>query len=147
MDYLKIQMDVLKAAIARDTKHRPFQFSYSTTDEKVWLMDNLHIEIIPNNLCFIALEKIFDKPPVGLTIFNDADCKTARNTMTTKFLDATQCAVFQVDGDDVELWCDIKLLKNFDIQRCTFRAVNHKSPLYIYENEELVGLSLPVRHS
>ena len=50
-----------------------------------------------------------------------------------------------VIGDEV-IFLDENNLKYFDLEDSTFKGTNRKNPIYIYENEELVGMVLPVNH-
>lgn len=49
------------------------------------------------------------------------------------------------ETEQCDIWVDIKLLDYFDNDEYTsYRATDYKSPVYIYEGEELAGLVLPM---
>ena len=42
------------------------------------------------------------------------------------------------------IYVDESLIKYFDLENSTFKGRNRKSPIYIYEDEVMVGVVLPV---
>lgn len=52
--------------------------------------------------------------------------------------------VIEIKHDDVSVWLDEKFCKDFD-KFADYSATNEKSPVYVKENGQLVGIVLPVR--
>lgn len=152
MKYMKFQQDLLKAADERDSyKHKFFNYPWFETDDKIF--------ICPQGHYFIAILKVqfyMDKEKVFKNItpnnnyeksfLNPDNLQMATDTHTIVMVDKTKAKMKLhkfVIGDEV-IFLDEKLLKYFDLEDSTFKGTNGKSPIYIYENEELVGMVLPV---
>lgn len=48
------------------------------------------------------------------------------------------------ETDSCKIYVDEKLLKNFDLSISTFKGSEPKKPIFIYENEIMVGFVFPV---
>lgn len=152
MNYLKVQQNLLKAADARDGwKHKDFHVAYSVTDDRVWVCPEGYWMIgIPKDQFYLNVDKIWKdfQPFKTETFLKDTwDLKPAVDTNTTiqvtEFKKKLNLHKFVVDGEEV--YIQEKYLEFFDPD-AHFEGRNSKAPLYVYENDELVGLILPVNH-
>ena len=153
MNYIKIQKKILNDAYARDTKLKKFSYRYGETDEIIGITPDGHIMyFIPKEMLYINIEMIFKEiAPVKLNCFIDSqkDQKDVIMTNQIEIIDnKVQVRLFKTAEDSKDIRIDEKLLKEFDIKNSTFKGINGKSPLFIYENdyegEHLVGVILPV---
>jgi len=150
MNYLKVQQNLLKAADARDGwKHKDFNIYYFITEDKVWMCpEGQWIIGIPRNQFYLDIDKIWKdiKPIQGETFLKEpGDLKPAVDTnsivQSTTFQKKTNLHKFMVD--DKAIYVKEDYLKFFESD-AHFEGTNDRSPLYVYENNELVGLILPV---
>ena len=152
MNYLKVQQNLLKAADARDGwKHKDFNIYYFITKDKVWMCPKGEWIIgIPKNQFYLDIDKIWkDINPIrGETFLKDTgDLKPAVDTNSI-----FQVSIFQKKMnlhkfmvDDKAIYVKEDRLKFFEPD-AHFEGTNGRSPLYVYEGNELVGLILPVNY-
>lgn len=115
-------------------------------DEKFiyWMPDGYRIFKIPQKDFLIDLKKALpNKMPLNNPnkFLNDIESEVAIKTNEIKAIDKGQ--VIKIKGEKSHAWINIKYLKEFNSD-CTFKIINQKSPLFVYENEEIVGVILPV---
>ena len=144
MKLAKLQQDILKAAVARDTKRKMFEFYWFESEDSVCISPTgYYMLIIPKERFYLSLDRVFTSPPTNFTKFLDEpDMEIARDTGTIVKSEAKTLHVFKVGDEDVFL--DENNLKYFDLKACTFKGIDYKSSIYIYEYDLLVGMVLPV---
>ena len=54
-----------------------------------------------------------------------------------------EISVVKITNDNTYAWINETYLKEFEVD-CTFKISSPKSPVFVYEEDELVGLILPV---
>lgn len=149
MDYIKIQEKMLKDAYERDTKLKKFSYRYGETDEIIGITpDGYIMYFIPKKMLYINTEMIFKEiAPVKLNCFIDSQ-KDQKDVIMTNQIEITDNKVrvrlFKTVESSENIWIDEKLLKYFDLKRSSFKGMNGRSPLFVYEYENLVGIILPV---
>lgn len=152
MNYLKVQQNLLKMADARDGwKHKDFNIYYFITEDKVWIIPKGQWIIgIPKNQFYLDIDKIWKdvKPLQGETFLKSTrDLKPVVDTnsivQVTIFQKKMNLHKFMVD--DKTIYVKEERLKFFDTDS-HFEGSDSRSPLYVYENNELVGLILPVNY-
>lgn len=154
MKFDKIQQEILKAAFKRDETHNEkcFQWLHFETDDNVCVVDHgVAIYIIPKKHWYLDIEKVFEKPPVQLQdlLKEQWDAKEVDDLMIEKQIPTDKHSVRVFKGreeDSPEIWIDVRLLKVFDLDWCTFKGTKHNAPLFVYENGELAGAVLPIGH-
>ena len=150
MDFLKIQSDILKGAYNRVVKDKGFDWRYCETDRSVVVGNKYACYIIPKYYMFLDIEKTFDRPSCeGFKSIIDTSETTTfiEDTGIEKRLPDRSITVHIFDcGEGEELWISTKLLKRFDLNNCVFKGKNRKTPLFIYENDVLVGIVIGVNH-
>ena len=156
MNYMKIQMDLLKAAAARDSwKHKPFNVLWFETDDRVFICpEGLYMIGIFKHCFFLDVSKIFKN--VAPLISGEQILKSGQNTEpaldTHIIIDVVEHSKerkrklhkFMVDDEPVYVREDF--LKYFETDYSRFTGTNSKSPLYFWENDEIIGLILPVNY-
>ena len=151
MKYIKFQQDLLKVADERDgCKHKLFNYQWFETDEKIFICPNgYYIIAILKVQFYMDKEKVFKNitPFNGKSFLNPDNLHMATDTHTIVVADVKakmKLHKFMI-GDEV-IFLDENNLKYFDLEDSTFKGTNRKNPIYIYENEELVRIVLPVLH-
>ena len=144
MKLAKLQQDILKAAVAKDTKRKMFEIFWYESEDSVCISPNgFYMVVIPKERFYLSLDKVFTAPPTNFAKFLDVqDLEIARDTGTIVKSEAKTLHVFKV-GDE-EVYLDESNLKYFDLDICTFKGINRISPIFIYEYDLLVGMVLPM---
>ncbi len=141
MKITKIMTDVLKLV----EKGKTQQANYGVDDQFIYLtLDGHKMYKIHNNDFYIDLRKaLSDKIPLTnpRKFFNE-DCyevaeKTSEMRQVKKF------TVVKIANEKKHAWINVNYLKDFESD-CTFKIVNKKSGVLVYENGTVVGLILPV---
>ena len=149
MDYIKIQEKMLKDAYERDTKLKKFSYRYGETDEIIGITPDGHVMFfIPKDKVYVNTDMIFKESiPVKLNCFIDSQ-KDQKDVLMTNQIEIIgnkiQVRLFKTVESSENIWIDEKLLKYFDLKRSSFKGMNGRSPLFVYEYENLVGIILPV---
>lgn len=149
---MKVQMDLLKAADGRDGyKKKNFNIPYFITEDKVWVCPSGEWMIgIPKVLFYLDNEKIWKdtRPFIGENLIKNLyDLETATDTHIIIDVEEgnkkIQLHKFKVKNEAV--FVREKDLKYFEPD-ATFRGSKRKSPIYVYELDELVGILCPVNY-
>lgn len=152
MKYLKFQQDLLKAAEARDGwKYKPFNYPWFETDDKIYICPQGHFVVAILKIQFyLDKEQIFRNqlPINGKSFVNPDGLQTATDTHTTQKVSVfgKKMNLHKFTVGDEAVFIDEDKLKYFDLTDSTFKGTNRKSPIYIYEGKELVGMVFPVNH-
>ena len=144
MNYVKIQQDILKLRLEELQKHKPVKIIYQKIDECVWIStDGFVIYAIPERFFILDTVK-FDKPESSaiVNLLDTTDYKDLIPTNQKRVMEKCTATVLLLE--DIEVFIDEKLLKNFD-KSATFQSKGQLSPVHVYENGELVGVVCPLR--
>ena len=143
MNIINAQVEVLKEALKNKNT-----VIYGELLDNVIIGNGNRLYIIPKNECGVDLTNI-DSNNVKImqestlkNFMNDDLCENVTLTDDKKVVDKKTLRVFS-KGDE-NIYVDEFLIKNFDLKNSTFKVRNSKSPIYIYEDEIMVGLVLPV---
>ena len=105
---------------------------------------------IPSNRFLVDLEKALpNRAPVAdfKKFLRDEDSYPAYKTNEIRKINnpygKKTIDVVKISNGDKYAWINEVYLKEFDVD-CTFKISSPKSPVFIYEDDELVGLILPV---
>lgn len=147
---MKFQQNLLKAADARDgCRHKPFNYFYSETNDKIYICPQGHyFVIIPKTQFYLDKEQVFKNiaPLKNMKSFlNPDNSQVAIDTHTIIAIES-KMKLHEFVIDDESIFVDERLLKYFELEKSTFKGTNRKSPIFIYEYEELVGAVLPVNY-
>ena len=145
MNIINAQVEVLKEAFKGKRKHNVI---YGTLEDKVIIGNNTILYVIPKEECGIDLTNVdcnnvnIIQESVLKGFINDDLCENITLTDDKKVVDKKTLRVFS-KGDE-NIYVDEFLIKNFDLKRSTFKGKGARSIVYIYEDEVMVGLVLPV---
>ena len=143
MNIINAQVEVLKEALKNKNT-----VIYGVLDDKVIIGNGNRLYIIPKKECGVDLTNI-DSNNVKImqestlkNFMNDDLCENVTLTDDKKVVDKKTLRVFS-KGDE-NIYVDEFLIKNFDLKRSTFKVKGARSIVYIYEDEVMVGLVLPI---
>ena len=141
MNTLKIQSDLMKR---RETNDAGRYFYNVSNDYVYYSPDGFVMYRIPENRFYLDVEKVFkDITPFNAkALWKPDDSKQAYKTGDIKIM--TQGNVAKIKNESDVVWVNERLLKNFDSD-CSFYITNSKSAVYIEENNELVGMVMPMK--
>lgn len=88
----------------------------------------------------------FDQTKLGLPV--DWKALLPKNstdaTLTNELMSKDKVTLQKVTDGKIEVWINTAFLKNFD-KSATFKITGEKSPILVFEDDNMVGLILPVR--
>ena len=143
MNIINAQVEVLKEALKKKNT-----VIYGVLDDKVIIGNGNRLYIIPKKECGVDLTNIDSN---NVKIMQESNLKSLMNdnlydnitlTPDKKVVDKKTLRVFS-KGDE-NIYVDEFLIKNFDLKRSTFKGKGARSIVYIYEDEVMVGLVLPI---
>lgn len=144
MNHVKIQVDIMKwyenKRIGRRNKN--IFNGYQQDDENTFIVYNgSAIFIIPNNLVFLDLNKIFDGEQMNVKNMIDYS-KTDKlsNSYLSKSIEKRKLRIFY--NHDQTIYADNDLFKYFD-EEIEEKGTTIKEPIYIFEYNRLIGMLLP----
>lgn len=145
MNVVKIQQELIKDVLSNKSANWFIQ----RTDTEVILFTKFQIYLFDHKDFLLKYSKLVDAGVKELTtaknILNSADnAKPAHKTGVIREIGTSKCLELKVEGSDELVYLDEKLLKHYD-KKSEFEATDHKSPVFIYENDILVGVVLPVK--
>ena len=146
MNYLKVQQNLLKDALSKKAKN--FYFGAWEEKELVVISEGHVIWLIPKSKFVFDTEKLKELGVKELsTIKNmispDHDLQDVGSLSGDMRILAGTLAV-KVEGNEGHAWVNSAYLNEFDKDR-TFKISKTNGPVFVYENEELVGLILPIK--
>jgi hypothetical protein len=141
----KIQSDIITALV----KKSKVNYTYGLTDRG----DTKYVVVCVAGICLYLIKSrdfMIDLDKWGAPSFEpkrlmhlEDEAKTAEKNGEMQYDFRTDSPIVKIANDSAHAWVNEKMLKMFD-KKCTFRIYNRKSPVFIYEKEELVGVLLPV---
>ena len=143
MNIINAQVEVLKEGLKNKNT-----VIYGVLLDNVIIGNSNRLYIIPKKKCAVDLTNIDSNnvkifPETTLKNFiNDNLYENVTLTDDKKVSGKKTLRVFR-KGDE-NIYVDETLIKYFDLKNSTFKGHNSKSPIYIYEDYNMVGLVLPV---
>ena len=140
MKITKILTDLLKAV----EKKKTFEINYGYDDGYVYyLPDKYRAYRIHSDEFLVDMVKALpDKTPLmARKFFDDSNAEDA--IKTNELREINKVTVVKIVGANSYAWINTAYLKEFEAD-CTFKITGPKAPVYIYEQDKLVGLILPV---
>lgn len=155
MNYIKLLTDVLKARDKEKTRgvKSPYLYGYYEKYGEKYIAISVYghmLVFIPEKFFYLDIEKCFDQvEPLHVDkIINDDHAVDTYTDGIVKPVGGDPKHKIQIfSNDKADIWIAVDLLKLFDLSIAHFKASDKKSPLYIYEDETLVGMVLPVNHA
>jgi hypothetical protein len=149
----KIQSDLLTFIVRQkyDVKERnSTRFGYGVVDmyERRYIMvvvDGVLVYLIKADDFVIDLLKWGNARPLNFknVIKEAGNAKNAVMTDERRDIPGKKETIVKIANDSEWAWVDEKRLKMFD-RDAWFKITNRKSPVFVYEHEELAGIVLPV---
>lgn len=144
MNHVKIQVDIMKwnenNRIGR--RNKIIFNGYQQDDENTFIVYNgVAIFIIPNNLVFLDLNKIFDGKQMNvekMLDYSKADKLT--NSYLSKTIEKRKLKIYY--NHEQTIYVDNDLYKYFD-EEIEEKGTTVKEPIYIFEYNQLIGVLLP----
>lgn len=142
MNVTNIMIELLKEA----KKDKLNKYFIKENGEAVYLSEAHYIYKIRRDDFLLDVNKLIEK---GIKrsfsiekYFTPTDTREAKKTGYTKELEKIGKLV-EFECEENFIYIDERFLKNYD-KNATFKGTNGKSPLYVLENDEVVGLILPI---
>lgn len=143
MNIINAQVEVLKEALKNKNT-----VLYGVLLDNVIIGNANRLYIIPKKECGVDLTnidgnnvKIIQEPSLK-RLMNDNLYENITVTDDKKVVDKKTLRAFS-NGDE-NIYVDESLIKYFDLEKSTFKGRNRKSPIYIYEDYNMVGVVSPV---
>ena len=143
MNIINAQVEVLKEALKNKNT-----VIYGILLDKINNKNRNKLYIIPKKKCGVDLTNI-DSNNVKIlqestlkNFMNDDLYENVTLTDDKKVVDKKTLRVFTNGKENIYL--DEHLMKNFDLKNSTFKGKGARSIVYIYEDEVMVGLVLPI---
>ena len=144
MNIINAQVEVLKEALNGKRKHKVI---YGTLDDKVIIGNDTRLYVIHKEECAIDLTNVACvqvlQESTLKNFVNDNESTEIELANDIKKLDDKITVRVFTNGKE-NIYLDERLIKNFDLKNSTFKGRNRKSPIYIYEDYNMVGLVLPI---
>ena len=143
MNIINAQVEVLKDALKNKNT-----VIYGALLDNVIIGNCNRLYIIPKKECGVDLTNIDSnnikimQESILKNFINDNQYENVTLTDDKKVLDKKTLRVFSNCNENI--YVDESWIKYFDLKNSTFKGRNKKSPIYIYENYNMVGLVLPV---
>lgn len=144
MNHVKIQVDIIKwnenNRIGR--RNKTIFNGYQQDDENTFIVYNgVAIFIIPNNLVFLDLNKIFDGKQMNVEKMIDySNTDKLSNSHLSKSIEKRKLRIYY--NHDQTIYVDNDLFKYFD-EEIEEKGTTIKEPIYIFECNQLIGMLLP----
>lgn len=143
MKVTKILTDILK--ITGNSK-KSVICSYGADREYVyWTPDGHRMYKIPQEDFLIDLGKAFpDKIPLNNPnkMFDDSNTESAVKSNLIRVIGKEN--LVKIVSEKSHAWVNVDYLKEFEPD-CHFRIIKPNAPVFVYEDEKLVAIVLPVR--
>ena len=145
MNIVKIQQDLIKDVLAGKSHNWFIQIK----DSEAIIATKHQIFILHPDDCLLNANQLIGKGVTVLTTANKIldsadDAKLAFKTPVMRVIDGRTCIELKREDSDELVYVDQALLKYYD-KSADFYVINHKSPVFIYESDILVGVVLPVK--
>lgn len=143
MNVTNIMIELLRAE--KKGKLNNYFIEDDTINNVVYLSETHCIYKIPHDDFILDINKLIMKRIKVIRSmgrrFQPKGTKVAIQTGNIKKLNNVNAIEF-VCGNDF-IYINEKILKNYD-KNATFKGSNEKSPLYVFENDEMVSIILPI---
>lgn len=144
MDYLKIQMELMKEANKRDIKNKIVHIGYEFYKDRIALLNNYYAVLAPKDQCYLNLETVFRGAKTAVDVGKIFDYNTvpAIDTHTTVLYKKHKLRAFSFGKE--KIYVNEDFLKAFKLDNPRYEAANTRSPLFLFEGDQRAGLILPV---
>lgn len=142
MDYLKIQMELMKESNKRDTKNKIVHIGYGFYKDRVVLINDFYAALVPKDRCYLNLETAFrNATAFDAGKFFDYTTVPAKDTNAMVLYKKHKLRAFSFGKE--KIYVNEDFLKVFKLDNPRYEAVNTRSPLFLFEGDQCAGLILP----
>lgn len=117
---------------------------YMQKDEnKIYVTDGIVVFIIKEKDFIFDINK-FKHPDIKSIIYNDIELSLEDATVDKVYLDTDKKQYAILKGEEHEVTINNKCLSYFNTD-CTFKIQEELKPVIVYENDEVVGVIMPIK--
>lgn len=152
MKYWKFQQDLLKDVEARDGwRRKDFRYPWFEMAGAVFVCPHGHYIVrIPLELWYLNTGKVFKTAPWQgehwVKGFDELDEAVDTHATFDCVVYGKKKKLHKFTVGSEAVYVDERYLKYFDLADSAFRGTNKKSPIYVFENEAMVGCVSPVNY-
>ena len=107
----------------------------------VSIYDDAMMVLISDEDFIFNLNK-FERNDINIdNLIREYDYEDGHTTLNMKLLGKTKC--IEISNEKCKVYVNMKFLELFD-KNCTFKIKGLYSAVYVYENDQLVGIIMPV---
>ena len=146
MNIVKLQQDIIKDLL----NNKRGEWFIQIKDSEVYILTRFQVFILSSKEFVLDIDKLgFSNTNIAESLLKSADdAKPAIKTDIIKSVvsqgKVVNCQELKrVDNGEIA-YVNQSLLKVYD-KNCDFEVINAKSPVFVYENDILVGVVLPIK--
>ncbi len=144
MNIVKIQQDLIKDCLNNKASDW-FIFSYKSA---IALLNKCQVFIFPDRNFLLQESKlkaagVHSSDTFKNVIEQEVHAEPARKTGISKEFHGKDCMELNKLGSNESIYVNKQLLRYYD-KNMSFKVINSKSPVFVYEKDSLVGIVLPV---
>lgn len=144
MNVVKIQQDLIKDCLNNKASNW-FIFSYKSA---VVLLNKCQVFIFPDKDFLLQESKlraagVHSSDTFKNVIEQEVHAEPARKTGISKEFHGKDCMELNKLGSNESIYVNKQLLKYYG-KNMSFKVIDSKSPVFVYEKDTLVGIVLPV---
>lgn len=144
MNIVKIQQDLIKDCLNNKASDW-FIFSYKSA---IALLNKCQVFIFPDRNFLLQESKlkaagVHSSDTFKNVIEQEVHAESARKTGISKEFHGKDCMELNKLGSNESIYVNKQLLRYYD-KNMSFKVINSKSPVFVYEKDSLVGIVLPV---
>ena len=139
MNYINAQKEILTEYLKEK------KAVFGRVGDKVFYGTPFKIYVTPANKVGIDFKNV--QPIAENTLKSFTDDRNLTDTYLTPEMVSDDKRILRVfENEKGKIYVDEKLLKNFNLSKSTFKGSEPNKPIFIYENEMMVGFVFPVRY-
>lgn len=117
-------------------------------------LNSKNVIVIPKDKFFIDVDKspeiLEDFTGLSILINKQRNAMPAKvNFESSKLIDNGKKVILKIENKTAHAWIDLDLLKVYgdvhDVTMISFKIIDYKNPVFVYENDILVGIVAPTR--
>lgn len=157
MNYVKIQQDLIKEIIKKPASRTFVRVGkFSMSDDKYIFICTAFVGLfIPERYFYLDYEKLITELGemaqstiegfVKTNLYNAYKTDEVRMMPQNRTGKLKPCTFYRVSGEEDKVLIDNNLMKYFDGKN-SYKGTTRKAPIFVYENDELVGFALPINY-
>lgn len=139
MDYYKIQIKILKAALNKSNDYRFGRFN-----DSIAVIDRgIRILLVPDNQFFLSYDRVRNEIAELSSVKQMLQDDTSfYGNLTGDIKVINKKSYLKIASGKTEVWVDKDFLIEFD-KDCAFKISDFNKPIFVYEKNIMVGMLLP----